>query len=169
MFLAAFSNDILSKNVFTWGTMYGGNSTSVGLGGNLGNDFLGGLITYDFGGDTWAVTTGSSVSGTGSTTSNIDEYPVAQLGAGSWFSKDNNDLISSDIVITRFKVTDVDQGIGIDEFQSNHNGLSLYPNPASSIIHISLKDAEIESIKVFNLSGKCVFYSNGSLRFDLKH
>jgi hypothetical protein len=64
-----------------------------------------------------------------------------------------------DIVITRFKVTDVDQGIGIDEFQSNRNGLSLYPNPASSSVHIFLKDAEIESIKVFNLSGKCVFYS----------
>ncbi len=158
IFLGAFSNDISSKNVFTWGTMYGGNSTSSGLGGNIGNDFLGNLVTYDFGVDSWVVTTGSSTSFTGSKSSNVDEYPVAQLGPGSWFSKDNMD-ITTDIVITRFKVTDVDQGIGINELQAVDNHLLLYPNPTSSIMNISLRDQEIESIKIFNLSGKCVFYS----------
>lgn len=156
LFLAAFSNDPFNKNALTWATMYGGQNGGGGLSQDFGKENLGDLVTYDHAGDSWLVTVGSSTSFTGSTTSDIDKYPVANPGGGASFLKDNFGIANS-IVISKFKVTDVDQGISIDETTISNKNLNIFPNPTDHQVIIRLKDSDIETIEIYNLSGQSIF------------
>lgn len=151
---AAFANNNFGSNFFNWGTIYGGD----------GMDLMGDMLTYEYGGKNYLLVVGTSFSEEGSTTSDIDKVPVVQWPqTNSWFQPDNyskgNSTIPSDMLISRFDITDVN--ISVDEHEVTSNSIGVYPNPTSSNITVRLlKDESIQQVKVINATGKSVLTQN---------
>ncbi len=150
-YLAAFTDNILGANVFTWGTIFGGAE----------REFVTDIVSYDNNGTQYLITTGVSFSEVGSTTSNDDDYPVVNPGGVSHYRQNNTTALSagfSDAVITMFDISNV-QTISTKENNVNLDSfLRIFPNPTNQLININLLQRDdISSVMIHDASGKCVF------------
>lgn len=147
---------------FTWGTMYGANVTSGGMGQPFGYELLGDVQAYTTTGSSYVVTVSTSSYGVGSTTSNLDLYPVADLGQpGSWFKQDAWGFVTAnEIAITRFDVTNFDVGLDTEDDFTSDQRLNLYPNPSTGRVSVKLPKEGIASLEVFDLNGRRVGQKN---------
>lgn len=84
---------------------------------------------------------------------NIAENTVVENTASIYF--DQNPPIITNTIQNKFRTS---AAASIKEFEKN--GVFLYPNPAKSLVTISLKDnEEIKEITMYNLMGQRVLYS----------
>ena len=170
LYLASFSYKSSAQiaDYFNWGTMYGGNIPGAGLATLLSRDYLAAVTSYVENGDAFVVTCATSYSLFGTTTNSsaadLDKYPVAQPpNPNAWYKKDSYNL-ATDIVITRFNVTTIDNGLSTEEVDQK-SYLQLFPNPTSGRVKVVSEKQEIESIRVYDLQGRELIYrhfSNGS-------
>ncbi|MBF97705.1 MAG: hypothetical protein CMI36_01835 [Owenweeksia sp.] len=93
---------------------------------------------------------------------NVDIYgqpaPVNSFdvtGIGTQYDP-NIPYLSGYQIMPRYQA-DIDEAIGVDELQ-NVNGISIYPNPASSLLHIHTKNVFTEDVilNVYNVSGTLI-------------
>lgn len=166
IFIAAFASSTTHavEDWFSWGTMYGGNEPAgfAGKTRQYGDDYVTGLVSYDIGNKSYLASVGSSLSVNGVPYSDVNKFPLADLGfAKSWYRPVNNSSASNvthgspDIIITRFDVTDIENGISVEEKQKSLSHLRVFPNPSSSTVRIALNQP-IEKVKVYDLNGSCV-------------
>lgn len=93
-----------------------------------------------FGNNDLGETAPSYIGWPGSTCVGDDPTPVADLGFPvAW-------LLS---------VTGTTESMGVVEL--NSKSLSIYPNPATDVLNISLKNSDIQNIEITNLAGQSVF------------
>ncbi len=158
LYLAAFTGSTTpgATDVLTWSTMYGGDGTA-----GEREEAIYDIVTYDFGGDSYVVTLGHSTTPNGSTSiSDIDYYPVTNFISGTSWYKPNNTLIGrsyADMVITRFNITDVNQGVSLVEVDPSQDGfIEVFPSPANLKLNIVSGSDKITQIEIFDLSGKQV-------------
>lgn len=161
LYLAAFSNNTSAvRNHFNWGTMYG----SKGFGGGgfkLGVENLNQVVSYDVvdatGTKSFVTTVATSAASEGSTTSNLEKYPVSDLMLpGSWFRGNNISNTDTDILISRFEVTGIDNGVGLEENTVAQN-FRIFPNPASDGFYLEgLSDEKVQKIELYDINGKIV-------------
>ncbi len=52
-------------------------------------------------------------------------------------------------------------GVDSKEILSENDEITLYPNPATSYLHVESKDKQISSIEIMDLLGRVVFYEKG--------
>lgn len=165
---AFYQDGVLNTANHTWGTMFGGNglASTPSPNADLGSEYLAGVKTYDVGGKSFVVVVGTSFSKNGSTSiSDDNKFPVADYGSPNGFFRHDNFSHKAnvsiagggcDMVISRFEVTNIAQGIiSLPEFNLNEQGaLNLFPNPASDQINIIFKSGNIEEVELLELSGK---------------
>jgi len=163
LYLSAFSYKNHHVNPlydhFNWGTMYGSEVNTGSFISHRGREFLGDVHSYTLNNQSYTLTTGICTYGEGTTVSNINKYPVSNLGfPGSWY-KDaiypNSDV--SDIVITRFGVSDIQVGLNTAEQILTSNKLLVYPNPSSDLFTVQLPNEAIQQIDIFDVNGRLVY------------
>lgn len=177
IYLAAFSYKNHANPIFdfyNWGTMYGNNSTSQTLGGHLGREFLGDVHSYSLNNQAYVLTTATSRSESpGSYISNPEKYPVSSLSTpNSWFKdKPFWSFIASDIVITRFGITNIETGLDVEESTKVAGSLLTYPNPCTGQIKIQLANQEaIAVVSIVDINGRLVYtqtYANSMVEIEL--
>jgi hypothetical protein len=159
IYIAAFSSNANShSDYFNWGTMYGEAclNCSFGLGSGFGQDYLSDLDLYYDGTEEYLYVLGTSYSTTGTLISNVDLFPVADLGLANSFFQQNN-AGSYDIVISRFKVSGIGQGLGVQELVLPNEIFSVYPNPNKGDFTIaSTSEQPIEEVKLCTLQGQVI-------------
>lgn len=62
----------------------------------------------------------------------------------------------TDVYILRIDDISITEGVGVEDLR---NSLNIYPNPASSIINVNA-GGNIESIRIVNMAGQCVYSAN---------
>ena len=152
------------SDYFTWGTHFGGNEAS-GFSYALGREFTGEIVTYSYQGEEYVLTIGTSSSYDGSLTNQTDEFPVADFGTlNGWFQQNNSlsYLLPSqgwrfvDIVISRFKVSDIEDGLPLSSNEEEQKIAQVYPNPARESIRLSASVSAGSRYVILNLGGSVV-------------
>lgn len=150
IYLAAMVNNQNIQNNYSWGTIYGGGD----------HDVTTDVISYNHNNKSYVVVIGYSESQTGTTTSDIEKYPVADIGLTKSYFQANNRKTGtnkfSDFVITRFEVDGVDQNLSLDDLASKYPDIRIYPNPFVNEVSIYSGEEDIEEVSVYNSSGQCV-------------
>ncbi|MDZ7847686.1 MAG: T9SS type A sorting domain-containing protein [Owenweeksia sp.] len=72
----------------------------------------------------------------------------------SWFNQNNNSPANADFVISRFKVTDINQGLTVESYKAGEHILQFFPNPAGSLLNVSMPGTSIERIRIYGMHGK---------------
>jgi hypothetical protein len=157
IYLAAFSSRNNShSNYFNWGTMYGGSCSGCGaLGKIFGKDYLSAINLYDDGVEEYLYVLATSASSNGSIVSDVENFPVADLGlTNSYFQQNNGG--DFDIVLSRFKVTDINQGLSLND-EGIRSPFKLFPNPSQGRFTIqTFPNNGVEHLVVYNLQGVLV-------------
>lgn len=160
LYLAAFSSNMWHFNNFRWGTMFG--SDGNGPWGN-GVEQLCDVLSYDVGADSYVTTVAAlmigntSPVGGASTTQNVDKYPLSNLNTNSWFRSTPLGSFENDVMISRFKVTDIRQGGLSVEENLFADVFRIFPNPTSDGFFLEgLSDEKIHKIELFDTNGKLI-------------
>ncbi len=66
----------------------------------------------------------------------------------------HNDV--TDVFVLKIDDISITEGVGVEDLR---NALNIYPNPASSIINVNA-GGNIESIRIVNMAGQCVYSAN---------
>ncbi len=140
IYLAAFSSNSTNRSdYFNWGTMYGEAclNCSGGFSSGFGEDYLSDLDLYFDGTEEYLYVLGTSMSISGTLSSNVDLFPVADLGlANSYFQQNSGG--SYDIVLSRFKVGDISNGLEVEEHVQKNELFSVYPQSNSRGFHLGI-------------------------------
>ncbi len=166
LYVAAFGNDVFNTTAFSWGTIWGDEGDDDD-GNNLGRDYLAGIQSYELNGETYLSVIGTGYSLTGTFSSNPEFFPVVRHKS-SYFEPVNHDKINqstTDVLITRYRVTEVTNPVSIEEFKDNKS-FNIFPNPTTSEITIQLADGKkIRDVSLIDLSGRVLLsksYANNS-------
>lgn len=156
LFLATFSsNGWGTTDKFTWGTLYGSGQRQEHL-----ND----VVTYDKNGETYMVTLSTTNARSGSTTSDIDEFPLSSA-TNAWYQDYNpgKQIGYFLLGINKFKVTNIKNHVSLkNEFLVGNDPWEIYPNPSQGIFEvISYKGDAIEKMEVYDIHGRCLLSQVG--------
>lgn len=158
IYLSAFSSNSTNRSdYFNWGTMYGESGVGGGgLGDFYGLDFFTDMELYEDGNTEYLYVLGTSGSSNGSLTSNVNLFPVADLGQpNSYFQSNGGGLY--DIILTRFDVSDIGTGLSNKEFNLGPMAFTLYPNPNKGRFEVYPADGQVISeLSVYSLQGVLV-------------
>lgn len=149
-FVTAFSNNTTGvSDRLTWGTHFGHSGE---------DEHLSDIETYTVGSDSYVAILGTTNTPSGVTAANVDKFPLVDLGNNAWFQSSNsfNAGNNSSLYITRFKVTNLKNHIGLEDYRlSEHLNWRVYPNPSSKSFKIhSFEDDQLLLVQVYDLNGK---------------